>query len=181
MNVEDVGLLCGADPRGRELLEILRPVAGEILAWTRPEALVLGDWLEEHGLSGEGLLEQLCVALAPLIDWEQTPIGEHNAAALFGEPDTGSQCDAAPFARSYVVEIVHCHVAPGDYAETQIVAIFRLRGGGYAYVDAGCDTTGWDCQSGANWILAATLEELWPLIGDESRDLFGGPSPLQRP
>lgn len=40
------------------------------------------------------------------------------------------------------------------------VGVFKLKNGYYGYVDAWCDYTGWDCQSGGDSGVASTFEEL---------------------
>lgn len=40
------------------------------------------------------------------------------------------------------------------------IAIFRLSGGRHAFLCAGCDYTGWDCQAGGSIQIARTLKDL---------------------
>jgi hypothetical protein len=180
--ITDALLLCAKHEEGRRLIGAVQLRASEVLAWRLPIVQVLGDWLEENGIvfdEGRPLLEQICRYYVVTFDWNDSPFGDYEIGAIFGEEGSGSQCDPAPFPRSEVIRIERCHVVDGDYAETEVWAIFALRDGRVAYVEALCDTTGWDCQSGATWTLAASLEELWPQIGDEARQRFGQPSQLQ--
>lgn len=55
----------------------------------------------------------------------------------------------------------------GANDEARWVAIFRLRDGRFAYLTAGCDYTGWDCQSWGQAFVAGSLEKLWQLGVDQ--------------
>ena len=46
------------------------------------------------------------------------------------------------------IDFVLCGwIREGSYAETELAAIVKLLNGNWAAFEAGCDTTGWDCQS----------------------------------
>lgn len=53
--------------------------------------------------------------------------------------------------RDDVVEVLG--ISEGEHDEADWVGIFRLKDGRILYVSAGCDYTGWDCQSSgvADW------------------------------
>lgn len=73
-----------------------------------------------------------------------------------------------------VAECLAATVEYGDCAETTVNAIVRLHDGRFAYVEGGCDTTGWDCQSSAYYTLTQTLQDLYRNVGDETAlSLFG--------
>lgn len=51
--------------------------------------------------------------------------------------------------------------------------IVRLTNGKWAYVTGGCDYTGWDCQSGCDWVGdALTRRDVLTLVGDDERRVF---------
>lgn len=50
--------------------------------------------------------------------------------------------------------------------------IVGLRDGCFAYLEGGCDFTGWDCQSHLNYHRAATLDEALALVVPDLRALF---------
>lgn len=47
--------------------------------------------------------------------------------------------------------------------------ILSLEAGGFAYVRAGCDCTGWECQSGGEIHEAPTIRDVMRLVGDDFR------------
>lgn len=53
------------------------------------------------------------------------------------------------------------------------VAVLRLNDGRYCVIDAWCDYTGWDCQSGGHANFAASLNELrrWQMTSSQRRRL----------
>lgn len=46
-----------------------------------------------------------------------------------------------------------------DYADSEIVALFRLTDGRYATVTAWSDSSGWGCQDATYWKIAANRDE----------------------
>ena len=57
--------------------------------------------------------------------------------------------NGAPFALDDVESVEPGYVLDfGDYAETTISGVVRLKDGRRFKVEGWCDTTGWDCQSG---------------------------------
>ena len=86
------------------------------------------------------------------------PTSQFNTASV--SPVLNSGCDTAPFTREDVAEILA--IADGENDGPNWIGLFKLKDGRYAYLTAGCDYTGWDCQSGGNaWVdtdLARMLE-----------------------
>lgn len=74
-----------------------------------------------------------------------------------GEPPVSE----APFKRSdvAVVEALHDTTAR-DWDGWSGVGVFLLKDGRWACIEAGCDYTGWDCQSGGSSRVAATRENI---------------------
>ena len=75
--------------------------------------------------------------------------------------------ESLKFTLSQVTTALAAVVKHYDYAETEIWAILQLEDGRVAYIEGGCDTTGWDCQSNCSGAVAVTLDELIPQITDE--------------
>ena len=82
--------------------------------------------------------------------------------------------DRLPFTDADIADVIGASVVYGDYAETDIVVLVRLNDGRYAQASAWCDTTGWDCRSGASGSIHDTQEQAWAAIGDEGRDRLEG-------
>jgi hypothetical protein len=60
------------------------------------------------------------------------------------------------------------------YADVTLVALLEMEDGGFGVLDAWCDTTGWDCQSGARFTAFETLDDAIKFgIGDQEREWFG--------
>jgi hypothetical protein len=59
-----------------------------------------------------------------------------------------------------VAEIIASDVGHGEYAETTCRAVLRLTDGRFVHMEAGCDTTGWDCQAGGRSWVADSLDAL---------------------
>ena len=69
--------------------------------------------------------------------------------------------EAFQFARFNIEDVAEIIVAEeGENDAESWVGVFKLKNGNYGYVDAWCDYTGWDCQSGGDSAIAPTLEEL---------------------
>jgi hypothetical protein len=61
----------------------------------------------------------------------------------------------------------------GDYAEESVMALLRLNDGRYAVVDAGCDTTGYDCQGSVYWGYFTSFENAVNLgLTEEIRNIL---------
>ena len=70
-----------------------------------------------------------------------------------------------------VVEIVAISVGEND--ERPWVGLFLMDDGRYLFVDAWCDYTGWDCQSGGSAEWFRTKEEAVACISAEARERLG--------
>ncbi len=63
---------------------------------------------------------------------------------------------------------------PGENDGPNWIAALRLTDGRFAWLSAGCDYTGWDCQAGGSLEIAASLEDLIRLaMGTEDRRRLG--------
>lgn len=70
----------------------------------------------------------------------------------------GSSAKPDEFNRSDVKQVIA--VADGEHDGPDWIGVFLLKDGRFAFVRAGCDYTGWDCQSGgAGWV-SHSLENL---------------------
>jgi hypothetical protein len=69
-----------------------------------------------------------------------------------------------------IAELFDVAVERGDYAETKVRAAGVTRDGRYFFLAAGCDTTGWDCQSSCNVAFASDRSSLWTwAMGEDDR------------
>jgi len=111
-------------------------------------------------------------------DWKQ-------AFGYGGQPDThaiyegpcepmpceGSECSLEPVLVENIVEVIQAIEGENDGADW--IAVVRLKDGRYAFVQAGCDYTGWDCQAGGQVWVSDSLENLWQFgVTNEARDRF---------
>lgn len=81
----------------------------------------------------------------------------------------GALCDVSAFGREDVVEIIAIEDGENDGASW--IGVFRLADGRFAFVDAGCDYTGWECQAGGNAVVSTSLEVLIRFgLGEDARD-----------
>ena len=101
-------------------------------------------------------------------DWEE-------AFGLDSEYGTTASNGPQPFTPDQIRRVVWWHGSSEEgYASVDIAGLFELNDGRYATLVAGCDTTGWDCQSSVTWSKQfATLDEA-VLYGldQEARDLY---------
>lgn len=75
-----------------------------------------------------------------------------------------------------IVEVIAADDGENDGANW--IAILKVAGGPdslpYAFLSAGCDYTGWDCQASGSLSYAATLEELCRMhLGEDDRQRLG--------
>jgi hypothetical protein len=133
------------------------------------------EWLEDEREKTEKLANRY-------VRWETVhpKISEREWEVAFGEghPDY-ARTRRGKFLRQHVLSVFRAAVEHGDYAETSIWAIVRLSDGSWGYLEAGCDTTGWDCQSYNVFEVADKLGELIPKISDRGRHKLGLESDLQ--
>jgi len=79
--------------------------------------------------------------------------------------------EEAGFERGDVAKVIHWREGENDYASW--LAVLKLTNGKFAYVEAWCDYTGWDCQAGSEVTYADSLAELVPEMTTEGRMAFG--------
>lgn len=51
--------------------------------------------------------------------------------------------------------------SPEGCGSCEIRGVFEMKTGGFGALNAWCDTTGWDCQSGGTWTDCKTEEEAY--------------------
>lgn len=94
---------------------------------------------------------------------------EYGGVSFFNEPKVsavlGCGVSVEPFTRDDIAELIACEEGERDGANW--IAIMRLKDGRFAFLTAGCDYTGWDCQSGGNAFVADTPGRLWQYGVDE--------------
>ena len=83
---------------------------------------------------------------------------EHTTAVL------GWGGDASGFRRADVAEVIAASAGEDDGANW--VGVFRLVDGRYAYLEAGCNYTGWDCQSSGHAVVGPDLATIVRLALD---------------
>lgn len=102
-------------------------------------------------------------------DW-----GEAFACAMRDSITTVAESTASPmaFERGDVAEVIAS--ADGENDESSWIGVFRLTDGRFAFVEAGCDFTGWGCQDGGRAVVGSTLAEVTRFgCGDEDRERLG--------
>ncbi len=62
----------------------------------------------------------------------------------------------------FTMDDVECVIASddGENDGQSWIAVFHLKNDSYAYLEAGCDYTGWDCQADGTCWVKTTLEEI---------------------
>ena len=68
-----------------------------------------------------------------------------------------------------VAEVIALDERRGDWAEMDVVYVFKTADGRFCVMRAWCDTTGWDCQAGGKIEVAGSLKDLvrWSLTDEE--------------
>lgn len=90
--------------------------------------------------------------------------GPGNVSACEGD----STCSVEPFGLADVAEVIATSEGENDGANW--LCVVKLNDGRFAFVSAGCDYTGWDCQSSGHGIVATDLQHLVRLgLGDADR------------
>lgn len=59
-----------------------------------------------------------------------------------------------------VAEVLAHNISFGDYAETEVWLLGKLKDGRFIYLNSSCDTTGWDCQAGGHAYVSADFEKV---------------------
>lgn len=95
-------------------------------------------------------------------NWEQAfgyagELGQSNFAVP--QPIIGFKGDLSPFNRESVETILAMYEY--DDGDFDCMGAFILKDGRFAYLEVGCDYTGWDCQSsGSSWV-TDSFDSLW--------------------
>lgn len=71
-----------------------------------------------------------------------------------------------------VAECISAGNRSGDYAETSVVAVLRMKDGRFALLTGWCDTTGWGCQDGGSVQYADTQDAVMRLLSDDDREIL---------
>lgn len=95
---------------------------------------------------------------------------------VYGSPSitvaAGSSAKPKGFQRKDVTRVVTWR--DGENDGPPWLGIFALADGRYAFVDAGCDYTGWDCQASGRAVVSHDLEHLIQYgLTDEFREELG--------
>jgi len=106
------------------------------------------------------------IKLKDFMETEPREIDEDLKYALDNNPIT---------TKENIVDVLAC--VPGANDELSWHWIVRLKDGNHAYINAWCDYTGWDCQSGAFMIIAKDKEEVARKADDEYGDRKGKIAP----
>jgi hypothetical protein len=105
-------------------------------------------------------------------DWRTIfmDVRDTSGGNLLGGVDSASNPttrEVRSFKMSDVAEVIA--VANGEKDELSWIGLFRTVGGFYLFVEAWCDYTGWDCQSGASAEWHTDLDQAKAMISDGSR------------
>jgi hypothetical protein len=63
-----------------------------------------------------------------------------------------------------IATVAGAYIEDGYYAETTVFAYGQLHDGRWFFMEAGCDTTGWDCQAGGSHETAPSYEQLVAMV-----------------
>lgn len=115
------------------------------------------DWREVFALAGEQDTPHR----------EEKNYGYCNSASISAAPP-GADLQRGPFAREDVTEIVWIEDGENDGPDWLIGG--TLQDGRWFFIAAGCDYTGWDCQSGGAAYVASNRDDIERFaMGDEER------------
>lgn len=97
---------------------------------------------------------------------------KHNPQGFTPSKTEGFEGSIDPFTFDDIVEVIACVEGEGDGPDW--LAAVRLQDNRLIFIVAGCDYTGWDCQSDMRSVAAATLPELirWGM-SEEQRERLG--------
>jgi len=68
----------------------------------------------------------------------------------------------AKFTFQDILEIIHCKEGENDEAHWELIV--KLKSGEFGWLNAWCDYSGWDCQSGGESGIVDTLENAKKLV-----------------
>lgn len=94
-------------------------------------------------------------------DWQQAFFFGNNVNAVLGD----DSCPSDTFTLDDVEKLLAAD--PGENDGAYWVAIVVLKDGRFAYIRAGCDYTGWDCQSWGEAFVSGSFTRLWQYGVDE--------------
>lgn len=95
-------------------------------------------------------------------------IGDPCIDAVMGD----TEVSLSPFSRDDVVEIIG--MSEGDYDGPDWLGVFRLQDGRFAFLEAGCDYTGWGCQAGGSACVSVSLSQLLQFgVGEDQLKRMG--------
>jgi len=98
-------------------------------------------------------------------DWEEAFGIAEGPTAVEGEDGVSVE----EFFREDVEEVIAMSEGENDGPDWLLVA--KLKDGRFAFLEAGCDYTGWDCQASGAVVVSTTLERLIRFgIGDDQRE-----------
>lgn len=100
------------------------------------------DWQEVFALAGEQEIEYRA----------EGTYGYSNGVSITVVPPGASGPSSDPFAREHVRAIEWIEDGQNDGPDWLVGG--QLKDGRWFFIAAGCDYTGWDCQSGGNAYLA---------------------------
>ncbi len=100
------------------------------------------------------------------IDVDGDPVWEHGIPRIGA--CIGTDTDKSPVRRRDVKRIVA--FVEGENEGPSWCIVVELNDGRFAFVEAGCDYTGWDCQAGGSCIVDTDLEHL-KLMGIPQADV----------
>lgn len=75
-----------------------------------------------------------------------------------GSPVIGYEGSLKGFGPEDVREVIACDEGENDGPDW--IALLKLKDGRYAFLSAGCDYTGWDCQAGGSTVIGDQLQHL---------------------
>lgn len=95
----------------------------------------------------------------------------HNIPSVSAAIDK-AHVSTEPFQRADVDEVIASEEGENDGQNW--IGVFKLRDGRFAFLSAGCDYTGWDCQSGGHAIVDDDLDHLIQFgLGEDDRARLG--------
>jgi hypothetical protein len=92
--------------------------------------------------------------------------------AMVDDYDWKEAFEYADFLITDVVEIIA--MEEGDNDGDDWIGVFKLSNGQFAWLSAGCDYTGWDCQATGDSAICNTLDELLRgYVGEQNAKRLG--------
>jgi hypothetical protein len=101
---------------------------------------------------------------------------------VFGNDRAYDWFEAFAYANGFGIEDLTAtkYTSDGQNDGDDWVGVFLLRDGRWAYLSAGCDYTGWDCQAGGDSHICDTLDDLLlGFVGEENAKRLGLNMPVK--